>query len=292
MNKMKKQEYLFGIIILFLVTGIVSAIGSGSYNISNPAVVSGGNASSSNYATGVVIGEISGNASSTSYSSCVGFECTVGHSISQSNITLNKGWNLISLDMRQGDNNTDRNISVVAGWNLIGYSSIGKNLSLSSVTFTNSSGSFFTWANAISNNKVQAYLAYYDSSPTSPSERKYKYVATSDLGMDDTMLRSNKGYWIYMNESGNLTLPGVGGSYSNATYDVSKLRFSNGSLELSFSEAKNTTYNWIDDPQYWGLNPPPPNNYDFVVLSSGNMNPWQGYFMYSNVDNLTLIRQN
>ncbi len=40
---------------------------------------------------------------------------------SQTNITLNSGWNLIALNLSNGDSGTDRNISIVSGWNLIWY---------------------------------------------------------------------------------------------------------------------------------------------------------------------------
>lgn len=85
-----------------------------------------------------------------------------------------------------------------SGWNLIGYSSNETNLSLADAKFTNASGSSYTWAQALANNKVQAYLSYYDSSSALASGRKYKYLATSDLGMDDSLLRANKGYWKIM----------------------------------------------------------------------------------------------
>lgn len=129
---------------------------------------------------------------------------------SEDRITLNSGWNLISLPMKNTEAGTDRNISLVAGWNLIGYAG-DENLTLDNAKFTNSSGTQYTWANAVANNKVQAYLSYYDSSASAKSQRKYKYVASSDLGMDDTKLVKGKGYWVYANQSGNLTLTGVGG---------------------------------------------------------------------------------
>jgi len=190
---------------------------------------------------------------------------------------------------------TRSNISLTPDWNLIGYSS-DVNLSLANVKFHNGSDEF-TWANALANNKMQAYLAYYDSSSATASQRKYKYVATSDLNMDDTMLREGKGYWLYSNEAGNLTLPGVGGSYSNETYAWSKLRFVNGSgSEKSISEAFSD--NWIfmtgdSYIYYWDET-----GEDFYTVSDhpaaddDTLYPWGGYFIYSNVDNLTLIRQN
>lgn len=167
-----------------------------------------------------------------------------------------------------------------SGWNLIGSD---VNFSLADVTFTNDSGNSYTWANAVSNNKVQAYLSYYDNSPATASERKYKYLSTVS-GMDDTSLRKGYGYWLYTNEAGNITLPGVGGTWSNATYDILKTRFNNGSEEKSYLNA--FVANWITTPQYWDTST---NSFQEV---STTLNPWQGYFFKSNFDNMTLIRQN
>jgi len=180
------------------------------------------------------------------------------------------------------------------GWNLIGSD---VNFSLADVKFIASDGTEYTWANAIANNKVQAYLAYYDSSPATASSRKYKYVATSDLGMDDTHLRQGKGYWLYANEAGNITLPGVGGTYSNATYAWNKLRFWNGSDEKNVTDAHDSGWIFGSGVQgyinYWDA---PLRQWKEVSDSdeadSTTLESWRGYFIYSNVDNLTLIRQN
>lgn len=283
-----------GILLIILSSiFIISAIGSSSYNISNPTAVPGGNASSINYSTGLVIGDISGNASSTNYQTGLGFYYS-WLNYSQSDIILNQGWNLVSLYMRRADSGTDRNISIVSGWNLIGYSS-GNNVSIENIRYTNSSGSSYNWSNAVANNKINAYFAYFDNTPASPSERKYKYVATSDLGMDDTKLMPNVGYWMYANEAGNLTLPLVGGSYTNETYGYSRLRFWNGTTEVSISQAGLGGYSWIEDTfQYWNTA-----NSRFQYISSLNfglykntLTPWVGVFVWSNYDNITLIRQN
>ncbi len=207
---------------------------------------------------------------------------------SQSNITLNTGWNLISLSFDSTDSGTDRNISLVPGWNLIG---IDANVTINnSITFTNDTTQ--TWTNALASNKLQAYFSYYDSSPTNASNRKYKY-ATSLRGFDDTSLRKNKGYWVYANSTGNLTLPGVGGSLTNATYSWDKLRFWNGSDELNITDAGDegwlttTLQYWNTDEEDFGLiksSPPPTGK---TTISS-----WEGIFVNSNIDNLTIIRQN
>lgn len=118
--------------------------------------------------------------------------------------------------------------------------------------FTNSSGSSYTWAQALTNNNVQAYLAYYDN-PATDSESGFNYLSTiSD--MDDTTFRQNKGYWIYANSSWNLTIPSVGGSLSNETYAYSRLRFSNGTSEVNITQAGLGGYSWIEDTiKYWGM---------------------------------------
>jgi len=194
---------------------------------------------------------------------------------------------------------SDRNISLALGWNLIGYSSENVNLSLEDAVFTNSSGSSYTWAQALANNKQQAYLAYYDSSSALASGRKYKYLSTVS-GLDDTAFRNKKGYWLYSNESGNLSLPGVGGSKSGESYEWGKLSFSNGSDELNVTDARDT-YNWVMQGtgaqtyiNYWDA---AADVFYYIcdnldICEKTTLSSWEGVFVYSNVDNLTLIRQN
>ena len=129
---------------------------------------------------------------------------------------------------------------------------------------------------------AEAYLSYYDNNANA-NLSKYKYLSAVS-GLDDTAFRNKKGYWIYSNVSGNLTLPSVGGSTSGQSYYVSELRFSNGSLEKTYLNA--IIADWIEIPQYRDTDT---NSFQVVT---GNLNSWQGYFFKSNIDNLTLIRQN
>lgn len=69
-----KREWLFLSYIFFI--GLVLAISSSSYNITNPTIGSGGNASSTNYNLGLIEEFSSGNASSTNYNTCLGFFCS------------------------------------------------------------------------------------------------------------------------------------------------------------------------------------------------------------------------
>lgn len=194
--------------------------------------------------------------------------------------------------MHNTETGTDRNISLVAGWNLIGYDG-DINLSLSNAVFNNGSNTY-TWAQAVANNKVHNYLSYYDSSAVNASQRRFKYLGPSRV--DDNAFRKGKGYWVYANESGNLTLPGVGGTRSGERFNVSKLRFSNGSMELSFADAKNNTYLWIQNPQFYGDPDEEGQSTFYYICGSGctksTISSLEGIFVKSNIDNLTIIRQN
>lgn len=106
---------------------------------------------------------------------------------------------------------------------------------------------------------------------------------------------NKKGYWIYSNVSGNLTLPSVGGTASGQTYDWSDLRFMNSSgSEMNVTDAVSS--NWLqEDFQRYEYVDVGMGQYDWrwVHYDSGDsLESWAGYFIYSNVDNLTLIRQN
>ncbi len=192
------------------------------------------------------------------------------------------------------DSKTDRNISIVSGWNLIGHSAETA-FDISTITFTNTSRDTVTWANAIAQKKLYGYLAYYDSSSAVASNRKYKYAATS--GVDDNRLRKKTGYWLNARQEGTLTLPGVGGTLNTSTYTWNKLRFHNGTDELNVSDADSE--GWITKPGdsveeviwYRGLVRGKP-AWMQIPFHKTTISPWEGYFVWSNYDNITLIRQN
>lgn len=180
---------------------------------------------------------------------------------------------------------------IVEAWTLIGYSAFA----IDNAKFIDANDIEYTWANALANNKLQAYLSYYDSSSATASERKFKYVGTS--GVDDSLLRGNKGYWLYANEAGNLTLPGVGGSVATESYVWNKLRFVNSSgSEKSIVDAGSV--GWIEmfgtDYIYYRGYDEDQERYTFLKIpkDTSALNPWQGYFIKSLQDNITLIRQN
>ncbi|MFA7708241.1 MAG: hypothetical protein WCX73_04795, partial [Candidatus Pacearchaeota archaeon] len=69
-------------------------------------------------------------------------------------------------------------------------------------------------------------------------------------------------------------------------------RFSNGSVEKNFSDAKNAL--WVTNPVYWGCLDFGDGDIScsFLVKSSGNIASNEGYYFYSGIDNITLVRQN
>ena len=193
---------------------------------------------------------------------------------------------------------TRRNITLAAGWNLIGYSGAAA-FDIKDATFTpDSTGTAETWSEALENHRIQAYVAYYDSFNTTESERKFKYVAndTTSFSPDDTQLKPNYGYYFYSNgTTGNLTLPSAGGSTSGQEYIWRKLLFSNGTGVLNASRAEDE--GWIEaclqvynttSGQFDLLCPEGP-------IYSGKIESiysWQGVFIKSKYDDMTIIRQN
>ncbi len=216
----------------------------------------------------------------------------LGYYILQLNVSLSKGWNLFAVISNYSNDGKDRNISVEAGWNLIGYSS-NVSVNLSQVIFTNSSGSRYTWQQAISARKVQAYLIYRENN-------RYKYVGLEGSGMHDYALKPGRASWDHVSEPGNITLPGVGGSPPQSqgqTFSFSSLQFHNGTNLANMAQMTAGTYDWVflqNDFIYFrdvDIN-------DFEDICGNIMecytgkttvSPWEGYFIWSDYNNITMI---
>jgi hypothetical protein len=202
-------------------------------------------------------------------------------------IPLKNGWNTVSLVLQNNDSSSSRNISVIAGWNFIGYSS-NTPLYYNNLTFTNSSGTHYSsWNAAALAGKVQRQMVY---SPPSSSRRTYNYVP-----LDDSYLRNGTGYWVKAYESGNITLPGVIGSYTDEGYLWSDLIFRNSTgSELNVSNAFNA--NWFDASNlqtifyFWNITE---GAYQNIPLNreSGLIGSWEGITLFTNKNNITMLRQ-
>jgi parallel beta-helix repeat protein len=214
-------------------------------------------------------------------------------------VPISTGWNMISLKMEHNETlGKNKTIQVKKGWNLIGFSS-DVNASLDNATFMNTTGDTDTFKNSAKKGKIQKYVGYMDRDTIngggSGNNKKYKFVGLSSA---EDKLKKSRGYWLYANEDGNLTIPDVGGSWDNETYRWSDLMFTNctnGYVEgvnctsLNITNAANATNGWIPNTAiyYWNtaMGYLPIN----IVQSA---NPWQGYFIWSNKENITMLRQN
>ena len=118
--------------------------------------------------------------------------------------------------------------------------------------------------------------------------------------MDDSSIHQNYGYWLYANEPGNLTLPNVGGSLSNQIYLWNNLKLNNGTDEVNITDKENR---WVCNSStcsenviyYW--NPLKKDNKKEYNAICGNraycdkttISPYEGYVVWSNYDDITLI---
>jgi len=192
-----------------------------------------------------------------------------------SNVTLNSGWNMISITLENNDDSGNKSIALTQGWNLIGYSSENGS-SQQDLVFVNSSGISKAWSVAVAEGDVNQQLASYVNDGTT---KKYRYIP-----LQESNLSLHRGYWVYAQKAGNLTVQNVGGSLQNESYIVSDLMFSNGTTELNITNAQ--TAGWIDvSINYWntGLN---------QWSLSSLIYPWQGYLIRAFQDNIKLMRQN
>jgi len=207
---------------------------------------------------------------------------------SQSNATLSQGWNMVSFVIPSVDTGTDKTIRLSAdgdGWNLIGHSS-SVSVNLSDVQVI--AGTTYTWQQAVSAGKVQAYLRYMENGAT-------KYVATPDLKMNDYALRTNIGYWIKVNEEANITLPDAGGILLWQNYSYNSIVFHNGTLQKNITDA--LAAGWIytggyNRLYYYSEIDRSYKNLCGAACTKDKLTSWEGYFIWSNVDSLRITIQN
>ncbi|VVB80716.1 Uncharacterised protein [uncultured archaeon] len=210
---------------------------------------------------------------------------------SKSEIPLTTGWNMISIQTENNETSQDVNVSLSAGWNLIGYSS-SANESTTGIDFVNDSGSKDDFVNSSKSGKVQRNIAYLTGSANA---QKYSLVGKTGA---DANLTKNRGYWVYANQSGNLTMKGVGGSAKNDSYKLTDLMFRNGSgVEKNISDA--VREGWTDGYMWYYS----AGGYDLVqnyedldfCEASGykcRLSSWDGYFVKGLKNNITMLRQN
>lgn len=188
-------------------------------------------------------------------------------------ITISQGWNLFSPTLEPTDNLTNRNISLKKGWNIFGYSSYEPfewnttlvNNGTATKTILEASSPQYNW--------TQLTIYYYENST-------YKFIPG-----DDDYLRQNRGYWLFaFKDNLTLTLPNVGGSLQGNSYRWVNANVSNGIETKTIEQAnslgwlQSTIYYFNENKQYYGF---VPDDNDYIY-------PWRGYWLYSNLNNLTL----
>jgi hypothetical protein len=206
---------------------------------------------------------------------------------SETNVTLSQGWNSFSLQMSNSTSG-EKNISLNATWNLIGFSASSP-FNITNINFTNSTGTRLNWTTAVSQGKVQAYLQYVQGGIT-------KYLATADLEADDYAFRNGTGYFIKVNQRGNLTLSGVGGSATGATFNFSSLRFNNGTSEKNWTDARDAGWvfmSGLNEAYFWNETR---SEYQTLCQSTllcvqSTLESWEGYYIWSNKNNIVMIRR-
>lgn len=205
------------------------------------------------------------------------------------NISLSTNWTLIALQFYENSSfNDDVRIPINVGWNLLGQSS-QKPFYIRDVTFTNSTNSNFTYNELINKSIIIALNVYRNQTQLNlitPS------LINGENGKDTKFIYPGEGYWLKMGQSGNLTIPNIGGAKLNLNISVLDINISNGTLELNITDAGNPPYEWIDiingfdstgaktyDPQLPGFS-------DLYDLDS-----WSGYWINTKKSNITLIRR-
>jgi len=118
--------------------------------------------------------------------------------------------------------------------------------------------------------------------------------------MHDYALRPGKAYWVYVNQSGNLTLPGVGGSPPQSqgqTFAFSSLMFHNGTKLANMAQVP-STYDWVfligDNAIYFRNTTLKTYKPICSIIGScptgkTTISPWEGYFIWSDYNNITMI---
>jgi len=223
----------------------------------------------------------------------------------QNRIPLYSGWNMISFGTDDVAGATeDANITLEEGWNLIGYSGVD-NVSHASVEVDGDafgafgvSGDFALASNiGVSSdigNKVQKQFVTLDA-----VESKYRLAP-----YHESDLQRNKAYWVYANESSNLTVPGskkVGAGEESIS--LSELKFSNGSVEINltgaisegwvngtdedhvikwYNSSTNDTNKWVDVSE-WECG-------EFGVCTGINISSWDGYFIKGMTSGIEILR--
>jgi hypothetical protein len=206
----------------------------------------------------------------------------------QYNVTLRQGWNTFAITLAHTDNSSDVNISLGSAWTLIGHSG-NRTVNVSSLFFHQQGGPSYTWQSAVVAGKVQAYMVYVNGS-------QFRLVGQPNVFPDTTFLNQSIGYFVRTIEtSGQLTLPGAGGTDPAKSFHWNDIRFIYGGVEKNIDDAYEA--GWIFAPNgnpwiYWrdkelGIDQGVCTN--IGQCDTAYLFPWQGYWIYSKHNNVIMV---
>lgn len=204
---------------------------------------------------------------------------------------LSQGWNSFGLWNNSCKETGDITINLAnsssGAYNLLGYSS-DIDCDVDDIIFRKEDGSELTYQDAKDNSWISAM--------------NYTNASLNQAGIGEpTTLSKYQSYWIKSYLAVNMTYPNVGGCKEpyNYGYEWKELRFFNGTDELNVTDADDA--GWIfNEVNKYILYRDPATGWETVCGSAGRgglcdnttLFPWQGYFIYSNYDNITLIFNN
>ena len=206
------------------------------------------------------------NTSLTSINSTKELTCNTSSDLT---IKLNKGWNLVSFNLNQ-NNNVSANLSLDLGWNLIGYSN-NQPFTFTNSEFTNGS-TIKTQSESVDAGWLQNMIYYYDGN--------YKFVP----GNQDNLL-VNKGYWVYANTDLQLRITGTETQSGTIKYNWTGMQVTNGATMKTVEEAHNS--GWLQSTIYYYNETT--NMYNNVPGNQDYISSWRGYWIYTFVDNISII---
>ncbi|MEK6888678.1 MAG: right-handed parallel beta-helix repeat-containing protein [Nanoarchaeota archaeon] len=206
---------------------------------------------------------------------------SIGNAPLLRNVSLSSGWNFFAVEANSSVAG-NKTVELVAGWNLVGYSS-DTSIGHTAVTYKDSASSFYQLSSAAQNSKLQYYFPYFNNSI---GKKTYE-----NLGLDTTGFSRDAAYWVYAQTPGNITFPASSGSNETATVSWASLQFNNGTDTVDTVAATDKDWIGISTDGYetvirkWN---PVAEAFEGVP-SDTNLGAWDGYIIWSNTENLTMI---
>ena len=202
-------------------------------------------------------------------------------------------------------------VKLDTGFNGVSIITDYDNLTQGDVTVELASGVNFEGFSALRNCIQVTTLSFYDGTDT----KNYNDAVTAgwvsnfgvvqnDASQDTKKVQNNicplEAYWITTDRLLNVTYSGVYGSPVGETFDWADLRLSNGTEELSYDEAHQAPYDWVESVLRFYNTSTGSDKFickgiEFPYSSSCQRTfaySWEGLLIVSELDNIYLITNN